>query len=212
MSAGRSPGRPPRWSCPTSRRSASGSPTGLTAHRSTACAAPLPQRTARPLPEGVHSRCLLTARPDGKAPRPRISPASPGALTRDRPGSYLNAYQNLMTYQITLTEGSAAMPARSGRWTAADVPGQSGRTAVVTGASSGLGLVTATVLAARGATVILACRDLTRAGQAADRIRSVSPGARVRVLQLDLASLDSVRHAAGEIRTTCPRLDLLINN
>jgi NAD(P)-dependent dehydrogenase (short-subunit alcohol dehydrogenase family) len=92
------------------------------------------------------------------------------------------------------------------------VPDQSGRTAVVTGASSGLGLVTASLLAKRGATVILACRDLIKAEQAADRIRAGSPGASVRVLRLDLASLASVREAASEIRTACPRLDLLINN
>ena len=104
------------------------------------------------------------------------------------------------------------MPRESSRWTAADVPGQSGRTAVVTGASSGLGLVTASVLAGHGATVILACRDLAKAERAADRIRAGSPGASVRVLQLDLASLASVHEAASEIRAACPRLDLLINN
>jgi len=101
---------------------------------------------------------------------------------------------------------------KSSRWTAADVPDQSGRTAVVTGASSGLGLVTASVLAKRGATVILACRDLVKAERAADRIRAGSPGASVRVLRLDLASLAVVREAASEIRAACPRLDLLINN
>jgi NAD(P)-dependent dehydrogenase (short-subunit alcohol dehydrogenase family) len=102
--------------------------------------------------------------------------------------------------------------ARGGRWTAADVPGQSGRTAVVTGAGSGLGLEAAGVLAARGATVVLACRDTGRAEQAAGLIRAGAGGADVRVVRLDLASLASVREAAGEIRASCPRLDLLINN
>jgi NAD(P)-dependent dehydrogenase (short-subunit alcohol dehydrogenase family) len=101
---------------------------------------------------------------------------------------------------------------RSSRWTAADVPDQSGRTVVVTGASSGLGLVTASVLAARGATVILACRDLAKAERAVDQILAGAPRASLRVLRLDLASLASVREAAGEIRAACPRLDLLINN
>ena len=104
------------------------------------------------------------------------------------------------------------MAVRSRRWTADDVPSQSGRTVVVTGASSGLGLVTASVLARRAATVILACRDLAKAGQAANRIRAGAPEADVRVLRLDLAALDSVREAAQQIRATCPRLDLLINN
>ena len=100
------------------------------------------------------------------------------------------------------------------RWTAADVPDQSGRTAVVTGASAGVGLETARVLAGHGATVVLACRDLGKAGQAADRIRAAAgaSAASVRVVHLDLASLASVRAAASEIRASCPRLDLLINN
>lgn len=101
---------------------------------------------------------------------------------------------------------------RHGRWTAADVPSQAGRTAVVTGASSGLGLETARVLAGRGASVVLACRDMGKAERAADLIRAQITRADVRVLRLDLASLASVREAASEIRSACPRLDLLINN
>jgi NAD(P)-dependent dehydrogenase (short-subunit alcohol dehydrogenase family) len=104
------------------------------------------------------------------------------------------------------------MADRRGRWTAADVPGQSGHVAVVTGASGGLGFETAQVLAARGATVVLAGRDLRKAEQAAGRIRSAAPGASVLAVHLDLASLASVRAAAEQIRAACPRLDLLINN
>jgi NAD(P)-dependent dehydrogenase (short-subunit alcohol dehydrogenase family) len=100
----------------------------------------------------------------------------------------------------------------SKHWTADDVPGQSGRTAVVTGASSGLGLQTAMVLAERGASVILACRDMTRAERAAEQVQAVAGPTDVRVVRLDLASLASVRQAAEEISATCPRLDLLINN
>ena len=102
--------------------------------------------------------------------------------------------------------------ATGGRWTAADVPDQRGRTAVLTGAGAGIGLETARELARHGATVILACRDLGQAGRAADQLRAGSGPASVRVVHLDLASLASVREAASEIRSTCPRLDLLINN
>jgi NAD(P)-dependent dehydrogenase (short-subunit alcohol dehydrogenase family) len=104
------------------------------------------------------------------------------------------------------------MADRRGRWTAADVPDQSGRTAVVTGASGGLGLETAEVLAGHGAAVVLAGRDLGKTERAADRIRSAAAGASVLVVHLDLASLASVGEAAGQIRAACPSLDLLINN
>ncbi len=100
----------------------------------------------------------------------------------------------------------------SSRWTASDVPSLAGRVAVVTGANGGIGRQTATVLAQRGGTVVLACRDDGQADQAAKQIRSVAPGADVRPVHLDLASLRSVRRAADEILASCPRLDLLINN
>jgi NAD(P)-dependent dehydrogenase (short-subunit alcohol dehydrogenase family) len=83
---------------------------------------------------------------------------------------------------------------------------------VVTGANAGIGLEAAKVLAARGATVLLACRDVSKGERAADAIRAGAKGANVPVVRLDLASLASVREAAEEIRRTSPRLDLLINN
>jgi NAD(P)-dependent dehydrogenase (short-subunit alcohol dehydrogenase family) len=108
---------------------------------------------------------------------------------------------------------SQQAPARSGgRWTEAEVPGQSGRIAVVTGANTGIGFEVARVLAARGARVILACRDVARAEQAAQRIRAAAPGAGLDVVRLDLGSLASVREAAGELRTMCGQIDLLVNN
>jgi NAD(P)-dependent dehydrogenase (short-subunit alcohol dehydrogenase family) len=108
---------------------------------------------------------------------------------------------------MTTSDGKAR-----GRWTAADVPDQSGRTAVVTGASGGLGLQTAKVLAGRGATVVLACRDLGKAEQAAELIRDQAGPGSVAIVHLDLAWMASVRQAADDIRAACPRLDLLINN
>jgi len=100
----------------------------------------------------------------------------------------------------------------TGRWTAADMPGQSGRTIVITGASSGVGFETARLFAAKGADVVLACRDHGRARRAMERIAADVPGARVEELSLDLASLTSVRAAAAELRSRHPRIDVLINN
>jgi NAD(P)-dependent dehydrogenase (short-subunit alcohol dehydrogenase family) len=98
------------------------------------------------------------------------------------------------------------------RWSAADIPDQSGRTAVVTGANAGIGYEAAKALARRGATVLLACRDVGKAERAADVIRTDVGEADVAVVRLDLSSLASVREAADEIRAAHPRLDLLINN
>jgi len=104
------------------------------------------------------------------------------------------------------------------RWTEADVPVQRGRTAVITGANTGLGFETARVLAARGAQVVLACRDLGQAKEAAVRILSGSPAAAevvpadLHAVRLDLASLASVREAAEEIAAAYGPVDLLINN
>jgi NAD(P)-dependent dehydrogenase (short-subunit alcohol dehydrogenase family) len=92
-------------------------------------------------------------------------------------------------------------------WTEQHVPDQHGRVAVVTGANTGLGFETARVLAARGATVVLAVRDTGRGRQAAARMTGD-----VSVTELDLSSLESVRTAADELRTQHPRIDLLVNN
>jgi NAD(P)-dependent dehydrogenase (short-subunit alcohol dehydrogenase family) len=97
-------------------------------------------------------------------------------------------------------------------WTSDDVPGQQGRLAVLTGANTGLGFETAQVLAARGASVVLAVRDIEKGKRAAARIAGTAPGADLMVSPLDLASLDSIRAAAGELRAQHPRIDLLINN
>jgi NAD(P)-dependent dehydrogenase (short-subunit alcohol dehydrogenase family) len=102
------------------------------------------------------------------------------------------------------------------RWTEADVPVQRGRTAVITGANTGLGFETARVLATRGAQVVLACRNLGQAKEAAARILSSgphpAPPVDVQAVRLDLASLASVREAAEEIGSAYGPVDLLINN
>jgi len=104
------------------------------------------------------------------------------------------------------------MSVRQGPWTVADMPAQSGRTAVVTGANSGIGFEAAAVLARRGADTILACRNAVKGEAAAAGMTAAAPGATVSVVRLDLASLDSVRAAAAEILAGHQRLDLLINN
>lgn len=95
-------------------------------------------------------------------------------------------------------------------WSVRDMPGLRGRTAVVTGANSGIGYATARALARAGARTVLACRDAGRAAAALDRIRAELPGAAVEFLSLDLGCLDSVREFAAGWQG-CP-LDLLVNN
>jgi NAD(P)-dependent dehydrogenase (short-subunit alcohol dehydrogenase family) len=97
-------------------------------------------------------------------------------------------------------------------WTADHIPDQTGRRVVVTGASSGLGEITARELARKGAHVVLAVRSPGKGEASATRIRSAVPGARVDVRELDLSALDSVRAFATELVDEAPTLDLLINN
>ena len=92
------------------------------------------------------------------------------------------------------------------KWTTADIPDQSGRTIIVTGANSGLGEATARALAAAGAGVILACRNKAK-GEAAAAGMSGAPGS-VEVRELDLADLASVRAFAQGV----PSVDVLVNN
>jgi len=97
-------------------------------------------------------------------------------------------------------------------WTTTDIPDQTGRTAVVTGANTGLGYETARALAAKGAHVVLAVRNLDKGRAAADLIGKATPGAVVSVQELDLTSLESVRAAADQLRSRHEVIDLLINN
>ncbi|WP_306321736.1 MULTISPECIES: oxidoreductase [unclassified Streptomyces] len=95
-------------------------------------------------------------------------------------------------------------------WSATDIPDQQGRTAVVTGANTGIGYVTARELARAGAHVVLACRSESRGTAALDRLKSEVPGADAEFAPLDLGDLASVR-AFAEARQDRP-LDLLVNN
>ena len=94
----------------------------------------------------------------------------------------------------------------------ADIPDQSGRVAIVTGANSGLGLVTARELARAGARVVMACRDEEKGREAVRAVEVRAPGSELELEALDLASLDSVRSFAERVRERHAALDLLINN
>jgi NAD(P)-dependent dehydrogenase (short-subunit alcohol dehydrogenase family) len=94
-------------------------------------------------------------------------------------------------------------------WTLADVPALDGRRAVVTGANAGLGLEAARLLAAAGAEVVMACRNVEKAEAAAEQLRTTLPAAKLDVRALDLADLDSVAAFADGFTGD---LDLLVNN
>ncbi len=96
-------------------------------------------------------------------------------------------------------------------WTLADIPDQSGRIALITGANSGLGLESARALSARGATVVLACRSRQKGAEARTALLPTA-AAGLEVLELDLADLASVRTAARWMADQYGRLDLLLNN
>jgi NAD(P)-dependent dehydrogenase (short-subunit alcohol dehydrogenase family) len=98
------------------------------------------------------------------------------------------------------------------RWSAADIADQSGRVAVITGANSGLGYVTARELARHGARVVLACRSEVRGQEALARLIAEVPAADVELRALDMASLASIRAFADGVQASYPSLDLLINN
>lgn len=97
-------------------------------------------------------------------------------------------------------------------WDPSDLPRMDGKVALVTGASSGVGLAAADGLARLGATVWLAVRDLERGQKAREEILRSSGNSDVHVGHCDLSSLESVRRFAGQVQVDCQRLDVLINN
>jgi len=102
----------------------------------------------------------------------------------------------------------------SDKWSSEQIPEQTGRTAIVTGANSGLGLATTRELARHGATVVMACRNLAKGTEAKRELEAKVPGARIELAGLDLADLSSVASFAESFRASSDRsgLDLLINN
>jgi NAD(P)-dependent dehydrogenase (short-subunit alcohol dehydrogenase family) len=98
------------------------------------------------------------------------------------------------------------------RWTLAQLPDQTGRTIIVTGANSGLGYASTRALAVAGAHVVMAVRSETRGRQALDTIAGELPGASLELRPLDLADLDSVRAFADAVRADGLTVDVLMNN
>jgi NAD(P)-dependent dehydrogenase (short-subunit alcohol dehydrogenase family) len=93
-----------------------------------------------------------------------------------------------------------------------DLPDQSGRVALITGANSGLGYASAVALARKNARVIMACRNVEKGERAAADLLSLHPAASVTVMKLDLGNLRSVREFAAAVNESEPRLDILMNN
>lgn len=97
-------------------------------------------------------------------------------------------------------------------WTPEEMPVLHGRTMLITGANSGLGLESAKKLAAQGARVIMACRNETKGQQAMNEIRTEYPEAKLDLMQLDLSDLQSVRDFADQVHERYDKLDVLLNN
>lgn len=100
----------------------------------------------------------------------------------------------------------------SANWTTNNIPYLTGKVAIVTGANNGIGYETAKALAVKGASVVMACRNLEKADIAASEIRMGTKDARLDIIPLDLADLSSVRQFAETFKSRYEKLDLLINN
>jgi NAD(P)-dependent dehydrogenase (short-subunit alcohol dehydrogenase family) len=100
----------------------------------------------------------------------------------------------------------------SRKWTETDIPDQTGKIVLITGANSGIGFEAARALVQHGATVVLGCRNLGKADEAVAEIAATNPSGTTEVLEIDLADLESVEKAAKEFLANHDRLDILVNN
>lgn len=97
-------------------------------------------------------------------------------------------------------------------WTTEQIPSLSGKTIIVTGGNGGLGFQSVSAYAAKGASVVLACRNVTKGEEARALILEASPNAKIDVRALDLMDLSSVRTFADQFNKEFDRLDILLNN
>ena len=100
----------------------------------------------------------------------------------------------------------------SSKWTQNDIPDMTGKVVVITGANSGLGLESTKAISAKGGTVVMACRNLSKAETVKATILASNPAAKLDLMQLDNASLDSIRAFAEAFKARYDRLDILFNN
>ncbi len=97
-------------------------------------------------------------------------------------------------------------------WTADNIPSQKGKTILITGANSGIGLEAATVLSSKGANVIIAARNIEKGKEAVNKIKNKIPDAKLELMQLDLSDFDSIRRFSKEFYTSHQELNILMNN
>lgn len=107
---------------------------------------------------------------------------------------------------------SAATSQAASKWTANQIPPLAGRTALITGANSGIGYQAALQLARHGAHVLLGCRNVAKGRAALDRLQREAPAASAEFVELDMASLASIRSFAASFAARGLPLDILINN
>jgi NAD(P)-dependent dehydrogenase (short-subunit alcohol dehydrogenase family) len=98
------------------------------------------------------------------------------------------------------------------KWTEEDIPDQTGKMVLITGANSGIGYEAARALAQHGATVVLGCRNRQKADEAVEKIKATNPSGSAELLDIDLSDLESVKKAADEFLAKHDKLDILINN
>lgn len=100
----------------------------------------------------------------------------------------------------------------SKKWTSANIGSQNGKTVIITGANSGLGLEAAKVLTLKGANVIMAVRDIDKGQKAINNILTNSPNAKIELMELDLANIESIRNFTNNFKSKYSSVHILLNN